>query len=73
MNHIIFSEISHSKRKKFRSTEVKNSSKTIRDMTCKHSKYDFLEHLNLNSPRRNSESVNKLIKDTSDIFLVSES
>ena len=41
-------------------------------MRSKHPKKVFLGHFNVNSLQNRSESLNELIKDTSDIFLVSE-
>ena len=47
--------------------------KTLRDLRSKHPKNVFLGHLNVNSLRIKFESLNELIKDTFDIFLVTES
>ena len=73
MNNNIFSETSNSKRKKLSSTKAKNPFKTIRGLRIKHPKNVFLGHLNINSLRNKFESVNELIKDTFDIFMLSES
>ena len=69
----IFSEIINCKRKKLSSTKIKNRFKTMRDLRSKYLKNVFLGHLNINSLRNKFESVNKLIKDTFNIFLLSES
>ena len=47
--------------------------KTLRGLRCKHPKNAFPGHLNVNSLRNEFKSLNELIKDTCDIFLVRES
>ena len=42
-------------------------------MRSKHREKFFLEHLNVNSSRNKFDSLNELIEDTFDIFLVGES
>ena len=51
----------------------KKAKETFKNLKSKHAKNVFLEHLNVNSLRNKFESSNKLIKDTFDIFLVTES
>ena len=47
--------------------------KTLRGLRSKHSKNAFLGHLHVNSLWNKIQSLNELIKDIFDIFLVSES
>ena len=51
----------------------KRNLQNFKGLRNKHPKNVFLGHLNINSLRNKFESLNELIKDTFDIFLVSES
>ena len=62
----MFSEINNTKRKKLSSTKEKNPFETMKGLS-------FLGHLNINFLRNTFESVNELIKDTFDPFLLRES
>ena len=73
MNNNISSERSNSKRKKLCSARAEKPFKTIRSLRSKHPKNVFLGNLNISSLRNKFESVNEVIKDTFDIFWLSES
>ena len=68
MNNKMFSEINNTKRKK-----LSLAIKTMKGLRSTHSKSVFLGHLNINFLRNKFESVNELIKDTFDTFLLRES
>ena len=53
--------------------KAKQASKTLRGLRSKHPKNAFPGHLNVNSLRNKFKSLNEPIKDTFDIFLVSDS
>ena len=73
MNNNMFSEINNTKRKKLSSTKEKNPFETMKGLRSTHSKNVFLGHLSINFLRNTFESVNELIKDTFDTFLLRES
>ena len=69
----VFRKTRNSEEQLLSGKKVKQTFKTLRSLRSKHAKNVFLGHLNVNSLRNKFESLNKLIKDTFDIFLVSES
>ena len=71
MTTIAFRETSHSEEHLFSGKKAKETFKTLLGLRSKHPKNAFLGHLNVNSLRNKFESLNELIKDTFDIFLVS--
>ena len=66
-------ETSGSEEQLLREKKAKETFKNFRDLRIKYPKDGFLVHLNVNSLRNKVESSNELIKDTFDIFLVTES
>ena len=73
MTASVFRKTSNSEEQLLSGKKEKEIFKTLRDLRSKHPKNVFLGHLNGNSLRIKFESLNELIKDTFDIFLVTES
>ena len=73
MTASVFRKTSNSEEQLLNGKKEKEIFKTLRDLRSKHPKNVFLGHLNVNSLRIKFESLNELIKDTFDIFLVTES
>ena len=73
MTASVFRKTSNSEEQLLSGKKEKEIFKTLRDLRRKHPKNVFLGHLNGNSLRIKFESLNELIKDTFDIFLVTES
>ena len=73
MTTSVFRKASNSEEQLLSGKKARETFKTLRGFGSKHPKNVFLGHLNVNSLRNEFESVNELIKDTFDIFLVSES
>ena len=73
MTASVFRKTSNSEEQLLSGKKEKEIFKTLRDLRSKHPKNVFLGHLNVNSLRIKFESLNELIKDTFDIFLVTES
>ena len=69
----VYRQTSNSEEQLLSEKKAKVTFKTLRGLRRKHPKNVFLGHLNVNSLRNKFESLNELIKDTFDIFLVSES
>ena len=69
----VYRQTSNSEEQFLSEKKAKETFKTLRGLRSKHPKNVFLGHLNLNSLRNKFKSLNELIKDTFDIFLVSES
>ena len=69
----VFRETNKSKEHLLSGKKAKETFKTLRCLRSKHPKHVFLGHLNVSSLRNKFESLNELIKDIFDIFLVSES
>ena len=73
MTASVFRKTSNSEEQLLNGKKEKEIFNTLRDLRSKHPKNVFLGHLNVNSLRIKFESLNELIKDTFDIFLVTES
>ena len=69
----VYSQTCNSEEQLLSEKKAKETFKTLRSLRSKHPKNVFLGHLNLNSLRNKFKSLNELIKDTFDIFLLSES
>ena len=73
MTTSVFRKTKNSEEQLLSGKKEKEIFKTLRDLRSKHPKNVFLGHLNANSLRIKFESSNEPIKDTFDIFLVTES
>ena len=73
MTTSVFRKTRNSEEQLLSGKKVKETFKPFKTLRSKPPENVFLEHLNVNSLRNKFESLNELIKDTFDIFLVSES
>ena len=69
----VYRETSNSEEQLLSERKAKETLTTLRGLRSKHPKNDFLGHLNVITLRNKFESLDELIKDTFDVFLVSES
>ena len=73
MTTSVFRKTKNSEKQWLSGKKAKETFRTLRGLKSKHPKNVFLGHFNVNSLRTKFESLNELIKDTFDIFLVNES
>ena len=69
----VYRETSNSEEQLLSERKAKETFTTLRGFRSKHPKNVFLGHLNVITLRNKFESLDELIKDTFDVFLVSES